>query len=462
MLRQRKIAVLTKANYKYQARDYRVDYFVWGKLSEYDSLSDYDILIVDLASLRNRNIVRWHVFEKILNPTVTRDVLVGGGKIVIAGNPNFHHQSVVSKKRVPFLSWSGLVCDWVDQSGDTVIPAAKDLSPGIQRYMSHLGRWSCALRSCEAHPGFVRMLTRASADPEHSSNFRAECRHFYRNRYNCALAFAVTFAVLRDCEKGGKTIGRLGPVLFLPETNLGAEEALEMILRDICEIQTASREPGWARELHLPNHAEIDQEIIDRMAEIENAYDRLSYLEHLRTRSREALRLLYDSGSTLEEVVREVLAELGAEVIAPEMAGADSGKIAVELNGQRYEGLLQTVAIAKSEFAESELDKLGRQLSLAVETDRKGYKGILVGNAGVDRSPDQRDDPFTFHFNENAKLRHVTLLRTQDLFDVYLMHLQGTLNRDSFWSEVFSRDGQFDMRRVTQTGPPAPEPAPSK
>ena len=459
MQRPKKIAVLTKANFNFQARDYRIDYFVWGKLTEQDSLSDYDILIVDLASLRNRNIVRWHIVEKILTPVVTRDILTGGGQIIIMGNPNFFHQSVINKKRVPFLAWTGLACEWVDQSGDTIIPAAANVPTGVQRYVNHVGRWSGALRSCEVYPGFIKMLTRVVAETEPNLQYKLECRHFYRNRYNCALAFAVAFSQVQIAEQTSKLAQRLGPILFLPETTLGAEEALEIVLRDICEVSTASREPGWARRIMLPNHKEIDDEIIERMAEIERAYERLNQLENLRSSAREALRLLYDSGSTLEEIVRVVMGELGATVTPPEEVGAHSGKIAVDIGGKTYEGLLSVLAISIPEFAERELDNLGRKLSFAVETDRKEYKGIFIGNAGVDRDPSERGDPFSFHFNENAKLRHMSLLTTQNLYDIYIMHLTDTLNREKFWSELFSTDGQLMMNRLQTSVPPAKAPA---
>ncbi|MBD3258938.1 hypothetical protein GF377_10930 [candidate division GN15 bacterium] len=451
MQRPKKIAVISKANYKFQARDYRIDYYVWGKLSEFDSLSDYDILVVDLASMRNRNTVRWHIFEKIVNAVVTKDILTGGGRIIIVGNPNFQHQSVLTKRRIPFLGWTGLSCEWVDQSGDTIIPAQAEMPDGIERYITHLDRWNGALRTCDVYPGFAKMLTRHLSDGDTPPTVTVDMRHYYRNRYNCALAFEVYYQI--EHADQAKETESLGPIMFLPETTLGGAECIEIILRDICGVVTASREPGWAMKLALPNHDEVDQEIIERMADIERHYERLAELERTREQAREALRLLYDSGSTLEEIVRVIMDDLGAEVTEPEEVGADSGRIEVSVHGQPFHGLLSVVAIGGSEFSEKELDKLGRRLSLAIETSRREYKGIFVGNASVDKPLEDRSDPFNFHFNENAKLRHVALLQTQDLYELYIMHLTDSLDREKFWSELFSTDGQFDMRRLRQAGP---------
>jgi hypothetical protein len=51
-------------------------------------------------------------------------------------------------------------------------------------------------------------------------------------------------------------------------------------------------------------------------------------------------------------------------------------------------------------------------------------------------------------------------MKSEDLFRIYLLHKQSSVNLDEFWTKLFATDGIFDIKlflpkEPKQTAPPA-------
>lgn len=447
-----KIALLTNTDLQHKAEKFRVNCFSWSKLDESDSLSDYDTIVLDLVSCTKVG-VRWHIFEKILNPFTFRDILIGGGRIIILGNPVFEHQSVAAKRRVAFLNWTGMRYDWTLQSGDTCIEASDQIPEGIATYMSYVDQWSFSLRTCEPYANYLKMLVEAIGEDPETCRIRLHFEEYYKNRYNCSLAYAIYFVVERatstDSDKPAyEEIRRMGPLIFLPETTASKDQISSIILRDICQASTGLPEPGWADSITVAGQDQLEVELIDAKRQAEMANERLLLLKEHRQELRQYLRLLYDTGSALGQIVRRTLVELGAIVQDPESDREGDGWIHFDMGSQTCEGILKICGTTASRFDEKELTQLDEWVSKGISQEQKRYKGIFIGNQSIDLNPEARQFPFTHSFKENARLRGIVALTTEDLYRIYLLSLEERLKPEMLWSELFGTDGVFDAARV--------------
>jgi len=453
MQRPTKIAILSSSELHLRAEGYSIDCMLWSKLDESMGFNDYDIIILDLNSLHGRGNIRWHMFEKLLNRTTTRDILIGKGRIVIVGNPCFEHQSVSAKKKIPFLSWTGLRFNWAEQRGDTVVAVSEKIPEGIAKYMSYLEKWDHSLRSCDICPDFSKLLLRSLGGTNETLQIQLHCDHFYCNRFGASLAFAAHFVVLRatspiDTETSKKVITRLGPIFFIPTINLNEELVMEMVLRDICGATTALQQPAWAEQMIVPGQNIIDDEISNVSSEMETVNEKLKDLQASREGKRQCLRLLYDTGTSLEEIVRETLKNLGAAVRPPEKPWQGNGLVRYEVRGRICEGILRIHGTDRTQFDEQELTMLHNLISLGIRKEKKKYRGIFIGNSRIRLKPLEREYPFSRDFREDASLRHFVALTTHDLYECYTHMLSKGLNTDSFWSLIFETDGILDISRL--------------
>jgi hypothetical protein len=93
----------------------------------------------------------------------------------------------------------------------------------------------------------------------------------------------------------------------------------------------------------------------------------------------------------------------------------------------------------------------------------KNYKGIFIGNSAIStplKSLGDRPDAFSDSWKRAAKLSRICAMKSEELFFIFLLHKQGKVNLDEFWTKLFATDGIFDIKpffpkESKQTAPPA-------
>jgi hypothetical protein len=233
-------------------------------------------------------------------------------------------------------------------------------------------------------------------------------------------------------------------MVFLPATDLNDADALALLLRDFFDIAVAASEPTWIKTLTVEGQAAIDEELQTIDSELAALQRRHEQALAERTAIRQPLRLLYDTGSGLEEVVLATLEELGAMVRKPTSPGMEDGWISIATEEGPREGVLEIKGTRSRQFKEDGLKQAITWVDRGIKRERKRYKGVFIGNANIGNPPQRRRSAFSSGFAANAALHQIVAITSEDLFRCLQLKRMGTLDVAAFWQGLFNTVGVYD------------------
>src|ERR1035438_2670440 len=140
----RKLLLIGATGHDRDKEGLRLDCVSWDRLSDVQNVRDYDVLLLDLLSIRTeveRTTVDWIKFNQLLDFRAASDILMHNGRIVVLGDPRFEVTLGGGNGPRPFLQWTGVCFQWDDQPGDTVRVEDSVTFPEFQNYARHLRRW---------------------------------------------------------------------------------------------------------------------------------------------------------------------------------------------------------------------------------------------------------------------------------------------------------------------------------
>jgi hypothetical protein len=454
MARQKKIALIGTQGYERQSDDLRVDCYLWERLVDITNLRDYDIVILNLLSIKQPEHIDWSRFSNNLNVSVMREILQPGGKIVVIGDPRFSitKKSPTDQKNIEesFLAWTGVTYRWDDLPGDTVIFNNDWEHRSYEEYLKNLKRWKYSLRDCELDHGSVGKIFNLDKLRELGVSVNLNVDRFCRNRYGGALAFSVNIVLesqsRRYYSERKETVLVFGPMVFLPRTDLSEDEMITIVLQDLCGVESALPEPEWIRKFEAPGQEVVDHDIRRIRTEIGSLFEDLRLAEEKREKTRMCLKLLYERGEALEKTTREILRGLGAHVEDPEVTGKEDGWITVQLETETFEGVLEVKSTRSNEFGEDGLRQILDWINRGVELRKKKYKGIFIGSNSVDKPVGERAWGFSDSFKTSSQLHQIVAIKTVDLYVLHLLNAKGELDTTEFWRRLFKTNGIFDSR----------------
>jgi hypothetical protein len=457
--RDRKVLILGASGYERAKDGVRVDCVPWVRLQTISNLRDYDTVIFDLLSLKTpaeRESVDWTHFYEIASFRKAIDVPFHGGSIVTIGDPRFavHYTSRErvngrgpaggTERRHPFLIWSGLDFTWDSTPGDTIVISNDYGHRAFVRYLRTLRTWTYALRRCEINESELETRFNLKALSKTYREIEIQKDILCKNRYAHALAFEIRFGISESDGYQGSRVSAFGPLIFLPETTLSTDEAIQMVLQDICNIPTELPEPKWLEAFSAPGQAEIDTQIVEIQADIREGTTRLQKLQNTRTDVRQCLKLLYEREYALEPVARGILRTLGAEVEDPIEKNKEDGWIRVSAFGQELEGVLEIKSTKADHFTEDGRKQLLDWIDRGRTLRGKNYKGLFIGNGAVEKPIGDRVDAFSDSWKKSAALSGISAIKTEHLYAVYLLQQKGLLESEPFWKQLFETNGVFD------------------
>ena len=88
----RKLLLIGATGYSRDKDGLRLDCVTWDKLSDVQNVRDYDVLVLNLLSIRTedaRTKVDWATFKQLLDFRAASDILMHKGTIVVLGDPRF-------------------------------------------------------------------------------------------------------------------------------------------------------------------------------------------------------------------------------------------------------------------------------------------------------------------------------------------------------------------------------------
>jgi len=456
--RERKIILIGSKGYERAKDGVRVDCREWSDIEKIKNIRDYDTIVLNIIKLKEegaRTKIEWKTFTEIFNFNNAIDVLLHGGEIIIIGDPRFEiawSKDIDAEKlpdkveKVPFLDWTGINFLWDSAPGDTIQFQNDYRHKEYEEYISHLRRWNYSLQHCEISS--EKLSSRFNLESIKRKNCEISLyKDFYcTNRYGNALAFTLRYRFLEHGRYEDKVIQPLGPILLLPEIALNEDETLQIVLRDICGIQTALPEPVWLTEYKAPGQAAIDDEIGKIDCELDGVLERLEKAKEKREDVRKCLKLLYEREYALEPIVRDILRGLGAHIEDPSEKNKEDGWIVVTTPEKTYEGVLEIKSTKSDQFGEDGRKQLLDWIDRGRTLRSKNYKGIFIGNSAVNKPLKERSWAFSDSWQKAAELSDICALKTEDLYVIHLLHSKGAISIVDFWKSLFETNGILDMK----------------
>lgn len=408
------------------AKDFpKASCYDWGE-KELNNINipDYDVAIVNLVSLPN-NILEFHLQEKINEGIET--LLDTGGSLVAIGCPETNIKVCTiayPSKRVTSQSnymWCPIPIKIKNESGTSF----KFEDETFKEYFKNVKKW----KYCFNIPSHYR-----------DENVGLGISHFVRNRYGKYLGGVINYFIPEVRWKSGDFI-------FLPyPTEISDIEAINFILEKYFKIYQKTPLPDWTKSIQVPGLDEIRQCIEANLEKIKKLSDENEILREKKFELLSYIELLYETGTALEKIVRNVLTLLEYKPIPPNY------KEEYIIKYNKKIGVIECKGNEKS----IKRDDFRQLLEHTKEYELDGKfeaKGILIGNAWRLRPLEERDKSGTVIFPKGkdgvtkiAERHDIALVSTIDLFKVFCRFLEGKIKGKEIMKKIFSSKGivKFD------------------
>lgn len=448
MTRFRKYAVISTQTSRTSHDGSEVHRISWLDLKTLENLADYDAIVVDLTALGGTPAT--HIFaaaeiDRVFDPYSWARVLEAGGAIFVVGEPATEctvpatplrsfstgtggfpiHRAVqqpANKRIVPIGRILAIAKDSRSFDFRRVIRDEESDYEKIYKYLDQVRTWQYSLRDAKVSVDFVPALIERSIAPAFIS--------FARTTFGTFLAGIFEFSARNN----------FGYLTLLPGS--GGEPGVDAlwILREFLNVSTHVPPPQWTQKIIVPDQREIESSITAKKAILLNIKNEIAAWENDLTKARGWLRLLYDDGFSLEQIVRQSFETLGGSVNK-----ASKEKDDYRLNVEGFpEGVLEVKGTHNRKFAIGSLRQLANWMDEAMESGAV-VKGIFIGNAARTEPVLSRDAHLFEENNEKfARLRKMAIIRTADLYAVTVLHLLEQLEISAFWKELFGCQGRFD------------------
>ena len=419
----------------------------WEEIGRLANIRDFDDIVLDVSEVPQKPVGSfdrfdeeaievWKPFTKTFASEVVREFLEQPGRLLIAGDANFHVPASMGymgdwgSARTTFTSFLGLDMEWESAVGTRIEVAEAARQRGVGGYLERLGQYTAALT--KAHP-YVPLgpYGEPIGKPE-----TPQGEVLAATRSGKPIAFSLRWPSPK------------GEVSFLPLPRTGRGDALRTMLREYFGVDLVDAAPAWASDLRAPEEDEIDERARSLRNRIEALDAELRGLEGEREGPRRALRLLHAMDDELEEAVREALAELGAAVEPPTDPSKEDGWLSVQAGGRRFDGVLEIKGTEKEHFGAKGLRQLGEWVQRGENQRGTRYKPIFVGASLVRRPPAERPNPFVDDVRKTAVQFGAALLRAEDLYRAVAAHRRARLDADAFWKAVFDTVGPVEVEHL--------------
>ena len=234
--------------------------------------------------------------------------------------------------------------------------------------------------------------------------------------------------------------------MFLPDLpDKESGDAVGLVLQEF-GFEHTTEAPEWTNAVEIPGCRELEERITSRQNDIRSIYDEI---ERLGSRRRDLLsyrKLLYASGTELEEALRRCLEDLGGKV-TPARYGQE--EYVLEFDGQEY--LLEVKGVGKG-IALAHLRQLYDYLLKYQEETAKVCKGILFGNAWRDHRPAERNaqdkEEFPANVIERASQLQVALVPSTSFFEAFCEFLRKDTLGPKILRMMTSSSGLVDLSTI--------------
>jgi hypothetical protein len=443
-LAQKRILVLGSALHTQS-----IDAFAWNDLPGYLNVGDYDVIILNLVSfleqqsnlgIRAERLPTWQQIARLLFSPNSEVICIG---LPGVDTNNSLYQSTTW--------WLPVTPEFVFNSGEVI----RNVKPEFAYYFEHVRRWFFyATPSFKPHfmglAGYLRVVH------PWANNLQVSMGAIAHTRFNQPIAFKLIFRAgyvdrsralpaRRGKDAGVEPLLTSGVAVWLPPpTEISADEAISLILRERYRRSVDVATPEWAATYQLPQQQAIAAQVNHRQQEIERLQQEIALAQKQLEATTSLNRLLYEQNQeALTLIVCDALRELGAQVSDAKIEADStvSRGIMSLTDPSGREGML----LVKTRAGELPLNDL-RQLDqyvrdLMLNQNWRG-KGILIANTYYTQPPEQRNEPFPSNCIRAAQqLFGYCLVTTTQLFQAIATHQHHELDSREFWNAIFEVNG---------------------
>jgi len=397
-------------------------------VGELPNIVDYDVVILDVRAL-NEELLPAVSNERleILRKQFVRLLDSQGSLIVLSDFRKWHERPERYPKSASNYDWSPVHMGLADESGESL----EVLQKRFPSYLQLLCRWPYYFFLSR---GYLSTELTDFCGSTHDTRYKANIEPFIVNRYGKAIAGSLQIEITHQ-RTGNKGWGSYdyypedpdkttGEIVLLPLIEeLDHREAVRLILQDLTGVETTTElPPEWAESIGVPGVASIEDKIANNAGEIEVIQAQIDNLKGEQASLEKYRKLLYASGTELEEIVRECLEMLGGQV-TPAQYGQEEFVLVFE----EHECLIEVKGVGKS-ISLGDVRQLNDYLLQCEEKTGKPPKGILFGNAWRNDPPEDRDSNDKPEFPQNVVDRaiqyRIALVSSREFFVVFCHFLQ--------------------------------------
>jgi hypothetical protein len=443
--------VLVVGHEKLAVSNPKISCCAWENLVNLPDIADFDVVVIDLVTLPgDGEDVNWSAFSKKFNVNVFLDVVENYGHVVVIGDPKL--LIPVSEDRSgeteSILAWTGFEFSFENVEGKNIRRSNDSKHKFASSYLQKLQdyKWACTRWA------YTRTKHAASRD---ESSLLAEYTRvrptetvlaWSRANHAVALRLDLVWEILLSWGRTWREErDTLGSLWLLPEINETAEETVRLILSDFFKMSLGTEEPSWASDMTLPNEEPLRQKLYAVEGLIAMLHSKKAELLAAIEDARKPLKLLYESGKPLEDVVLSVLESLGGQVSRPDDENEEDGWVSIKIGDEERHFVLEVKGANKNQLDERGLGQLSKWVWKGIKERQIRPKGVLIATAACNEPPSHRKPPFSNNFQKTAKLSGVAVLTGIDLLEAYRKHLEGLLDQDLFWQLLWETNGIVNL-----------------
>lgn len=379
------------------------------------NIKDYDLVFLNLDSLSRRNYRALQNEGGILDDSDSNSItlptdedihrLISTGGDVVATTPWYSKVCVSNTIRARYQSivdWLPMDVSFKFESGSSI--NQESIVDGWEWYFDgDEFQWYSHLPNVEYH--------------DHSGvNYKL--RPLVENTYERSVAAKI------EAKRSGNVVGNIYLLPLLDNWDY-ADFTTSVYERVILgnEVDSQEAAPDWIDDFSVPQEAELQQAISETQSQISELQDELTEKQETLSEKSEIKTLLYGNEDELENLVPEVLRELGLDVDGEVSHHRDAlikldneRRIAVEITGLSG-GISRDKCRQLNEWVTSlELDDLENEFE---------YSGLLIVNPLRRQPPRERSGYLTPHLEEFMEERGHKILTTPTLFELVSGYREG-------------------------------------
>lgn len=425
---RRKTLCVSLLDSKHNLEGQILEYVSWMKLDSVNNFADYDQILINFNANNKTRETEEMIAEdfehenSLFERNSWYQIIKNNGRIICVGIPDY----------CPFIHYLfGIDDDRKKVDLERVsIDRTKNASV-IERYLAASTNCNVSLRSVVINPEWNQWMAGRSIYANRPDRLGA-------TRFDTFLAVRFSF------------VGSKAEVWFLPTLGREVDDENDFVLKEILEVPLSRSAPKWVDALLLPGDVERRAKLTQHRQELDALQVAIQRGEIEFREERRWYRLLYEDGHNLEDIVKEALELLDANVESISKEKAD-----FHLTVQGFaKGIMEIKGTHNATFAKGALTQLSGWMDEALADGEDEVKGIFVGNSDRKNDPENRGVLFEENNLRFARMKKMTLIRTVDLLCFVILKKISSLDVSDLWQQIFACEGPFDASAYHDQLPP--------